>query len=222
MRRFNSVILITVIGLAALFSGCTENQGGTPVVTAGATTAATPAVTAGATTAATPAVTTGATTVATPAVTIGAAAATPAVMIGATAAATPTVTTPKPLAIVSQIVSPNSSVKVPIIASGFTNVAAYTISLTYNPAIVMVDSVEAGNLGQVFTTINNSVGVTEMSSFSTTPQSGKVILANITLRAVGTAGQKSPLNLTVATLVDNNGIPLPYTVSNGMFTISAV
>jgi hypothetical protein len=105
-------------------------------------------------------------------------------------------------------------------ANNITNVAAYTISLTYNPAIVVVDSVGAGALGGVTTVINNVTGVTQMSAFSTTPQSGNVILANVTLRAVGTAGQTSPLTLTVTTLSDNNGNTIPAIVNNGTFSIA--
>ena len=124
------------------------------------------------------------------------------------------------ISIASQTVTPGSTVTVPIMANNITNVAAYTISLTYNPAIVVVDSVGAGALGGVTTVINNVTGVTQMSAFSTTPQSGNVILANVTLRAVGTAGQTSPLTLTVTTLSDNNGNTIPAIVNNGTFSIA--
>jgi hypothetical protein len=126
------------------------------------------------------------------------------------------------VSIASQTVSPGSNVIVPIMANNITNVAAFSISLTYNPAVVVVDSIGAGALGGVFATINNATGVTQMSGLSVTPQSGNVVLANVVLKAVGTAGQTSPLNLTVTTLSDNNGNPIPATVSSGMFNISSV
>ncbi len=125
------------------------------------------------------------------------------------------------ISISSQTVTPVSTVAVPIMANNITNVAAYTISLTYNPAVVVVDSVGAGALGTPFTTINNVTGVTQMSAFTITPQSGNVILANVTLRAIGTAGQTSPLNLTVTALSDNNGSSIPATVSNGTLSIAS-
>ncbi len=124
------------------------------------------------------------------------------------------------ISIASQTVAPGSSVTAPIMANNITNVEAHTISLTYNPAVVVVDNVGAGALGGITANINNSAGVTQMSAFSVTPQSGNVTLANVVLRAVGTAGQTSPLNLTVTTLRDNNGNPIPASVSNGTFNVS--
>jgi hypothetical protein len=74
-------------------------------------------------------------------------------------------------------------------------------------------------LGGVTSVINNVTGVTQMSAFSTTPQSGNVILANVTLRAVGITGQTSPLTLSITTLSDDNGNTIPATVVNGTFSI---
>jgi hypothetical protein len=196
MGQFKFIILITVIVLA-LFSGCIGKQGGTPTPTPTATT--TPIATNGATT--TPIATNGAIT-------------TPIATTAAGVAST--------ISIASLTVSPGGTVTVTIMANNITNVEAYTISLNYNQAVVVVDSVGAGDMGGVTANINNAAGVTQMSAFILTPQSGNVTLANVTLRAIGTAGQTSPLNLTVTTLSDNNGNPIPETVNNGMFTISAV
>ncbi len=123
------------------------------------------------------------------------------------------------ISIASQTVTPGSSVTVPIVASGITNLAAYTINLNYNQSVVVVDSVTAGALGAPTTNINNAAGLTQMSAFSVTPVSGTIILANVVLRAVGTASQTGPLNLTVTTLSDNNGNAIPNTVINGTFAI---
>jgi hypothetical protein len=129
------------------------------------------------------------------------------------------VSTGTTISIASQTVIPGSTVTVPIMANNITNVAAYTISLTYNHTVVVVDSVGAGALGGVTSVINNVTGVTQMSAFSTTPQSGNVTLANVTLRAVGTTGQTSPLTLSITTLSDNDGNTIPATVINGTFSI---
>ena len=126
------------------------------------------------------------------------------------------------ISIASQTVNATGdTVTVPIMANNITNVAAYTISLTYDPKVVVVDSVGAGDLGGVTKVINNVTGVTQMSAFSTTPLSGNVILANIVLRAVGTAGQASPLTLSITTLSDDNGNSIPADVNNGVFSIAA-
>jgi hypothetical protein len=114
------------------------------------------------------------------------------------------------------------TVIVPIMANNITNVAAYTISMTYNRTVVVVDSVGAGALGGVTKVIDNVTGVTQMSAFSTTPLSGNVILANIVLRAVGTAGQTSPLTLSITTLSDDNGNTIPANVDNGTFSVATL
>ncbi|MCZ7400622.1 MAG: cohesin domain-containing protein [Candidatus Methanoperedens sp.] len=124
------------------------------------------------------------------------------------------------ISIASQTVSSDESVTMPIIAYNITNLAAYTVSLTYNPAVVVVESVGAGDLGGGSAmSINNVTGVTKISSFSTTPQSGNVTLANVVLRAVATSGTSS-LNITVITLSDNNFNKIPADIISGTITVT--
>jgi hypothetical protein len=124
------------------------------------------------------------------------------------------------VSIASRTINQGDTVTVPIMANGITNVAAYTISLTYDSNVVVVDSVESGTLGEVTTSINNITGETQMSAFSTTPLSGNVILANVTLRAVGTIGQTSPLTISITILSDDNGNTIPAIVDNGTFSVA--
>jgi hypothetical protein len=124
------------------------------------------------------------------------------------------------VSIASQTAASGSTVTVPIMANNITNVAAYTISLTYDSNVIVVDNVGAGTLGEVTTSINNITGETQMSAFSTTPQSGNIILANVSLRAVGTIGQTSPLTLSITILSDDNGNTIPATVDNGTFSVA--
>jgi hypothetical protein len=102
------------------------------------------------------------------------------------------------------------------------NMAAATIWLTYDPNVVNVLSVSAGDLGGVTTNIDNTIGKVTMSAFSTTAKSGSVTFANVLLRAVGQINATSPLTLSVPSLADQNGAPISHTIKSGTFTISSV
>ena len=101
-----------------------------------------------------------------------------------------------------------------------TELASVNIYLHYTPGVVHVTSVTAGDLPMLFNcTINNVTGVTQIVGGKATGISGTVIFANVTLHAVGSAGETSPLNLEVITLKDIYGEPILNTPDNGTFTI---
>jgi len=116
----------------------------------------------------------------------------------------------------------NSNITRPIMVENVNNIAAATIWLTYDPNIVNVQSVSAGDLGGMTININNNIGKTTMSAFSTTAKSGDVIFANVLLKSVGQINATSSLMLSVPGLYDQNGAAIPNTVRNGTFTISSV
>jgi len=112
------------------------------------------------------------------------------------------------------------SVTVAISVPNVTQLGGATIFLHYTPGVVHVTSVEEGNLGGTFlSTINNVTGITNMTWFTTTPMNGTFTFANVTLYAVGSPGDTSPLNLEVITLADTSGTPISYTEDDGIFTI---
>lgn len=115
----------------------------------------------------------------------------------------------------------NSNVTGAILVENVTNLGAATVWLTYNQSVVNVVGVSSGNIGNVIANIDNTIGRVAMSTYSTTPLSGNVVFANVTLRAVGAANATSPLTLQVIRLADNNGVAIPNTVRSGTFSVSS-
>lgn len=127
----------------------------------------------------------------------------------------------------SQVSIPDASttsggiVTLPITINGAATVSSATVTLSYDPAVVVVKSVSAGNLGTFSANIDNATGITTISAFSVTGASGNITLANVTFRAAGSAGSAGSLNLAISSLKDVNGIDIPFTTNNGTFTIIA-
>ncbi len=117
--------------------------------------------------------------------------------------------------------SKGSNVSVPIIITNATNVAAGTITLSFYPSIVEVTGVSAGDLGTPVYNINNAAGTVTITASSPTGRSGTVTFANVILKAVGTNGSISPLNLNVSILSDANGNKITCIEKSGVFTVSA-
>lgn len=115
----------------------------------------------------------------------------------------------------------SQSVTVAISVTDVTLLGAATIRLHYTPGVVHVTSAAEGNLGGTFlSTIDNVTGITNMTWFTTTPMNGTFTFASVTLYAVGSPCDTSPLNLEVITLADPSGIPITHTTDNGTFTIT--
>ncbi len=127
----------------------------------------------------------------------------------------------------SQVSIPDASttsggiVTLPITIENVVNMATVTVNLSYNPGVVIVQSISAVGIGGLTANINNATGITTISAFSTTGLSGNITLANITLKAAGSAGSTSSLNLAVSSLKDLSSNNIPYTTRNGTFTIIA-
>ena len=105
------------------------------------------------------------------------------------------------------------------------NLGNFGITVTYDPNVVNVTGIAGGPgvgvfsweriaSGQVrFYTLN--MGLTEpIPSLS-----GDVLLATLTLQAVGSEGDTSPLTIEIGQLVDNEGDPISTTAVNGTFTV---
>jgi hypothetical protein len=115
------------------------------------------------------------------------------------------------------------SVTVAISVTDVTLLGGATIFLHYTPSVVHVTSVAEGNLGgTLVSAIDNVTGITNMTWFSATPMNGNFTFANVTLYAVGSPGDTSPLNLEVITLANVTGAPINYTEDDGIFTIPGV
>jgi hypothetical protein len=109
---------------------------------------------------------------------------------------------------------------VPINITGVSNLASATIWLHYNSSVVWVTNVTAGNLGGTITSsMNNATGLTKMAWFSATGKTGDFVFAYVTLKAMGSRGNTSPLNLDVKVLTDAAGDDIARCVCDGVFMI---
>ncbi len=132
----------------------------------------------------------------------------------------PSTTTPTTAEIPTSVVKISTAVNttnniIPITVENVANLAAATIELSYNSKIVNVTKVSAGDLGTVIANISNTTNKTSITAISSTPKSGNVTIANITLKP-GTIGL-TQLDLSVQQLLDHSGKAINYNINNGSF-----
>ena len=113
-----------------------------------------------------------------------------------------------------------------IMISGVTNLGTADITLSYNQSVVHVVEVSSSDFDFMDAVIDNSTGITRIGAFQTSSPglSGKVLLANVTLKAVGNGGESCTLNLTINELKEatEKEISIPATTHNGTFTIAEI
>jgi len=113
-----------------------------------------------------------------------------------------------------------------IIISDIPNVGTADILLSYNQSVVHVIAVNNSDFDFLESAIDNSSGITRIGAFQTSSPglNGDVKLADVTLKAVGSAGESSALNITINELKDAgpDEIPIPATTHNGTFLIAEV
>jgi len=120
--------------------------------------------------------------------------------------------------------SPGDTTIVPLMIYDAINVGVVDVHLSYNPSVVMVIDVSSGDFDTTIQNLeHNDKGFVRIGAFQTENHglNGSVTIANITLKAVGIAGQHSPLNVSVNEFKDAipEGNDIPYVISNGTFTI---
>lgn len=112
-------------------------------------------------------------------------------------------------------------ITVPLMINGVTNYGTGTINITYNPVVVHVVGVSDSSDSTVIThSIDNTAGIASISAWNTGGVSGDIVFANVVLKAVGSSGESSPLNLTVAKLADTSMKSISAGQSGGTFMIS--
>jgi len=113
-----------------------------------------------------------------------------------------------------------------LIISDITNVGTADIFLSYNQSVVHVIAVNNSDFDFLESAIDNSSGITRIGAFQTSfpGLNGDVKLADVTLKAVGSAGESSTLNITINELKDAgpDEIPIPASTHNGTFVIAEV
>ena len=110
----------------------------------------------------------------------------------------------------------------PITLRGATGVACTGVKLTYDASVVAVTGVTPGDFTTFFGFDDEHAAdgwVTINTYISGTQLTGNVKVADVTLVAVGKAGDTSPLDMEIISMADQNGYPVPGTVSNGLFTV---
>ncbi|MGB7532452.1 MAG: cohesin domain-containing protein [Halobacteriota archaeon] len=127
-------------------------------------------------------------------------------------------------------VAPGGSKTVPIYVYNVTDpdgVGTVELNLTYNSSVVHITGTDTSNsdLDLVIPHWNNSVGVLTLggSYFEVKPlPTGDVRVIDVTLTAVGSAGDESPLNITDTLLADftPQANAIPHDVDNGIFRIT--
>ena len=108
---------------------------------------------------------------------------------------------------------------VPINITGVTGLCGADNWLNYDKSVVTVESVSNGNLGSITYSIDNTTGVTKMNWDSATGMTGDFVFASVTLKAVGSPGDTSALDLDVKELYDCDLVDITHTVEDGTFTI---
>ena len=114
---------------------------------------------------------------------------------------------------------PVSTIKVPLMIYNVTAVAGGELNISFDPSVVHLTDISDGDIGTTTANINNDAGWAYMNVFGTEGKSGDVVFANLNLTAVGSEGDKSPLNISVISLFDTTYMDIPYNTDNGTFAI---
>ncbi len=115
--------------------------------------------------------------------------------------------------------NPVSTIKVPLMIYNVTAVVGGELNISFDPSVVHLTDISDGDIGTTTANINNDAGWAYMNVFGTEGKSGDVVFANLNLTAVGSEGDKSPLNISVISLFDTNYMDIPYNTDNGTFAI---
>ena len=110
----------------------------------------------------------------------------------------------------------------PITLRGATGVACTGVKLTYDVSVVTVTGATQGDFTTFFGFDDEHAAdglVTINTYISGTQLTGDVKVADVTLVAVGKAGDTSPLNMEILSMADQDGYPVAGTVENGLFTV---
>ena len=119
---------------------------------------------------------------------------------------------------------PGDTATVPIIVYNVTDLGAGTLTVTYNSSVCTVTGVTNGDFPILSKNISVP-GIVRISALDTSGHTSDVTFANLEIKAIGSCGETSPLNISVETLWTFGPPPASIpaadiSVSNGTFTIS--
>ena len=109
-----------------------------------------------------------------------------------------------------------------ITIDNMTNFGAATVTLSYDPKVVHITSVAAGDVGTPIANIDNTAGTATIAAYvsTATGPDSPITFARLELLAVGSSGETSPLTLAITTLADADGALVSATPINGTFVVS--
>jgi PKD repeat protein len=116
---------------------------------------------------------------------------------------------------------PDCSTTTQITIDDMTNFGAATVTLSYDPKVVHITSVAAGDVGTPIANIDNTAGTATIAAYvsTVTGPDSPITFASLELLAVGSSGETSPLTLGVTTFTDADGTSVSATAESGVFTI---
>lgn len=119
-------------------------------------------------------------------------------------------------------IASGESKTVPIVIKSVTDIYRADIILVYDESIVHVTTIGESKFDICYEIIDNPAGVIRIIAAQECSDglNGDVKLANITFKAVGSAGESSTLNISVFQLRTITGAKIPVETDNGIFTIT--
>ena len=128
----------------------------------------------------------------------------------------------------NMVVSPGGTVIVPVVVRNVTGLGGGVVCVSYNSSMIHVTGVTGGGWNALLVgawSSNNTAnpGSVRIASYSmwVPGQTGDVIFAEVTYKAVGAEDNTSALNISVESLFDIGYKDIPATVENGSLSISA-
>lgn len=128
------------------------------------------------------------------------------------------------VAIENVTVSPGGEVVVPIKIERSTGIGGIGVKLSYDPSVVNVTNVTMGDFITFFSfdNANTANGWIVLNTYILGQNlADDVTVADITLEAVGNAGDSSNLDLTILSMADQFGTDVNGTTNDGVFAISS-
>ena len=115
--------------------------------------------------------------------------------------------------------NPASTIKAPLMIYNVTDVAGGELNTSFDPSVVHVTDISEGDIGTTMSNINNEAGWAYMNVFGVEGKSGGVVFAYLTLKAVGSEGEKSSLNISVISLFNTSYEDITFITDNGTFVV---
>ncbi|MBI4332117.1 MAG: S8 family serine peptidase [Chloroflexi bacterium] len=124
----------------------------------------------------------------------------------------------------SATLPPGGSTQIPVTVKNITDglgLGAYDVKVAFNPLVIRVDNVLAGSFPNPARKIDNVAGAVAFTAYQPDIPGpmGDVIVAYLAVTAVGGSGTSTPLDLTINTLSNSDGVAIPATDVDGMVTV---